>query len=100
MRSDAWLEPTGKVGLAATNRGRRILIWLHRDELPQQALLHLSGQLPCIAVDRDGGFDILISREALQGCEGDFTVFEHLLEQKVRALTSPIVAAAETGISD
>jgi hypothetical protein len=51
-------------------------------------------------VDRDGDFDILISREALQGCEGDFTVFEHLLEQKVRALTSPIAAAAETGISD
>lgn len=83
-----------RTGLAAS------LIWLHRDELPQHALLHLSGQLPCIAVDRDGGFDILISREALQGCEGDFTVFEHLLEQKVRALTFPIAAAAETGISD
>ena len=37
--------------------------------------------------------EIVIGREALRGCEGDFSVFEHLLEQTVRALqtqTSPV----------
>ena len=39
-----------------------------------------------IGVDRDGEIEIVIGREALRGCEGDFSVFEHLLEQTVRAL--------------
>ena len=53
----AWRQRTG---VAAS------LIWLHRDELPRACIaVHVSGQLPCIAVDRDGGFDILVSREAL-----------------------------------
>lgn len=93
-------NPMGKSAWRHRNGVAASLTWLHRDELPQHALRQLSGRLPCIAVDRDGGFDILISREALKGCEGDFTVFEHLLEQKVRALTSPMAAASETGTSD
>jgi hypothetical protein len=30
--------------------------------------------------------EIVISKEALAGCEGRFEIFEHLLEQKLRAL--------------
>jgi hypothetical protein len=93
-------NPMGRPAWRQRNGVTASLIWLHRDELPEHALHHLRGQLPCIAVDRDGDFDILISREALQGCEGDFNVFEHLLEQKVRALPSPIAAATEIGIGE
>ena len=88
-------NPMGKLAWRQRNGVTASLIWLHRDELPEHALRHVSGQLPCIAVDRDGDVDILISREALQGCEGDFTVFEHLLEQKLRALPH-IASATET----
>lgn len=93
-------NPLGRSAWRQRNGVAASLIWLHRDELPEHALPLVSGHLPCIAVDRDGDLDILVSREALQGCEGDFTVFEHLLEQKVRELTSPTAAATETGISD
>jgi len=37
-------------------------------------------------VDRSGEIEIVIGREALRRCEGDFGVFEHLLDQTVRAL--------------
>ena len=30
--------------------------------------------------------EIVIAKEALAGCEGHFEIFEHLLEQKLRAL--------------
>ena len=42
----------------------------------------VAGQLPCVAVDRDGEIEIVIGHEALRGCKGDFSVFEHLLEQQ------------------
>ena len=62
------------------------LHWLHRDELPHHVAAQVGSQLPCVAMDRNGEIEIMIGREALQGCEGDFSVFEHLLEQTVRAL--------------
>ena len=62
------------------------LNWLHRDELPSHVAAQVGGQLPCVAVDRNGAIEIVIGREALRGCEGDFSVFEHLLEQTMRAL--------------
>ena len=62
------------------------LHWLHRDELPHHVADQVEDQLPCIAVDRNGEIEIVIGREALRGCEGDFSVFEHLLEQTVLAL--------------
>ena len=67
-------------GLAAS------LNWLHRDELPDYVAAKVKGQLPCVAVDRGGEIEIIIGPEALRGCERDFSVFEHLLEQTVRAL--------------
>ena len=80
-------------GLAAS------LSWLHRDELPVHITAQVAGQLPCVAVDRDGDIEIVVSREALRGCEGDFSVFEHLLEQTVRALhaePAPVTEARST----
>ena len=62
------------------------LNWLHRDELPHHIANQVRGQLPCVAVDRSGEVEIVIGREALLGCEGDFSVFVHLLEQAARAL--------------
>jgi hypothetical protein len=43
-------------------------------------------------VDRNGEIEIVIGRDALRGCEGDFSVFEHLLEQTLRTVsqTSPV----------
>ena len=76
-------------GLAAS------LNWLHRDELPSYVAAQVGGQLPCVAVDRNGEIEILIGREALRGCEGDFSVFEHLLEQTVRALHAEPVPDTE-----
>jgi hypothetical protein len=67
------------------------LNWLHRDELPGHVAAQVRGQLPCVAVDRNGEIEIVIGRDALRGCEGDFSVFEHLLEQTLRTVsqTSP-----------
>ena len=76
-------------GLAAS------LNWLHRDELPSYVTEQVAGQLPCVAADRNGEIEIVIGREALRGCEGDFSVFEHLLEQTVRALHAEPVPDTE-----
>ena len=73
------------------------LNWLHRDELPGHVAAQVAGQLPCVAVDRDGKIEIVIGREALRGCEGDFSVFEHLLEQTVRALNAEPAPDTESG---
>ena len=77
MGRSVWRRRTG---VAAS------LHWVHRDELPRHIINQVSEHLPCVAVERSGNIEILIHRDALQGCEGDFNVFEHLLEQKVRAL--------------
>ena len=73
------------------------LNWLHRDELPGHVAAQVVGQLPCVAVDRSGEIDIVIGREALRGCEGDFSVFEHLLEQTVRALHAEPAPDTDSG---
>ena len=62
------------------------LTWLHRDELPEALKFLSTEQLPCIAAEIDSRVEVLIDREALQGCDGNYSVFEHLLEQKLRAL--------------
>ena len=73
------------------------LHWLHRDELPEHVAAQVAGQLPCVAVDRDGEIEIMIGREALRGCEGDFSVFEHLLEQTMRAPHAEPAPDTESG---
>ena len=73
------------------------LNWVHRDGLPGHVAAQVAGQLPCVAVDRDGEIEIVIGREALRGCEGDFSVFEHLLEQTVRELNAEPAPDTESG---
>ena len=80
-----------RIGVAAS------LNWLHRDELPDHVAAQIEGQLPCIAVDRSGEIDIVIGREALRGCGGDFSVFEHLLEQMVPVLHAEPAPHTDSG---
>ena len=75
------------------------LNWLHRNELPGHVDAQVAGQLPCVAVDRDGEIEIVIGHEALRGCKGDFSVFEHLLEQTVRALHAEPAPDTDDGLT-
>ena len=60
--------------------------WVHRDELPQHIATQVNGHLPCVVKASGDTIEIVISQTTLEGCEGDFSVFEHLLEQTVRTL--------------
>ena len=60
--------------------------WVHRDELPQHIATYVTGHLPCVVMASGNTIEIVVNRSALKGCEGDFSVFEHLLEQTVRML--------------
>jgi hypothetical protein len=57
-------------------------------------LTHVSDSLPCIAMDTNGCVDILISKDQLARCEGDFMIFEQLLAQKLQGLASEPIPAA------
>ena len=81
--SHGW-NPLGRSNWRRRKGVAASLNWLHRDELPGHVTAQVRGQLPCVALDRGGELEIVIGREALQGCEGDFSVFEHLLEQTLR----------------
>ncbi len=83
--SHGW-HPAGKRAWRQQQGATTQLIWLHRDEVPHHVLAHVSESLPCIAMDSQGSVDILISKDQLAGCEGDFTVFEQLLVQKLQRL--------------
>ena len=83
--SHGW-NPLGRPNWRRRKGVAAALNWLHRDELPGHVAAQVGGQLPCVAVDRCGEIEIVIGREALRGCEGNFGVFEHLLEQTVQAL--------------
>ena len=72
---------------------RRSSLGCTEDEVPHHVLAHVSGSLPCIAMDTNGRVDILISKDQLAGCDGDFTVFEHLLARKLRGLASEPIPA-------
>jgi hypothetical protein len=83
--SHGW-HPAGKRAWRQQQGATTQLTWLHRDEVPHHVLAHVSESLPCIAMDSQGSVDILISKDQLAGCEGDFTVFEQLLVQKLQRL--------------
>ena len=83
--SHGW-NPLGKASWRQRRGQAASLEWVHRDEVPPHVLSAMSDHLPCIAMDREGKVEIVISKEALAGCEGRFEIFEHLLEQKLRAL--------------
>ena len=94
--SHGW-NPLGRPNWRRRKGVAASLNWLHRDELPHHIADQVGGQLPCVALDRNGEVEIVISREALRGCEGDFSVFEHLLEQAVRALHAAPAPNADDG---
>lgn len=83
--SHGW-NPVGRAAWRRRKDAAASLNWLHRDEVPAHVADKVAGQLPCVVVDVSGQIEIVIGREALRGCEGDFSVFEHLLEQTVRTL--------------
>ena len=83
--SHGW-RPTGIRAWRQRQGATTQLTWQHRDEVPHHMRSHVSGQLPCVAIDTNGSVDILISKDQLAGCEGDFEVFEQLLAHKLQGL--------------
>ena len=83
--SHGW-HPAGKRAWRQQQGATTQLTWLHRDEVPHHVLAHVSESLPCVATDTNGNVDILISKDELAGCEGNFTVFEQLLAEKLQGL--------------
>ena len=90
--SHGW-HPAGKRAWRQRQGAATQLTWLHRDEVPHHVLARVSGSLPCVAIDTNGSVDILISKDQLAGCEGDFTVFEHLLARRLQGLASEPIPA-------
>ena len=90
--SHGW-HPAGKRAWRQRQGTTTQLSWLHRDEVPHHVLAHVSESLPCIAIDTNGGVDILISKDQLARCEGDFMIFEQLLAQKLQGLASEPIPA-------
>ena len=78
--SHGW-NPAWQIGLQSTAGAAANLVWAHRDELPERVLKQVKDHLPCVARDDGHAVEVMIFRDALKGCEGDFKVFEHLLEQ-------------------
>jgi hypothetical protein len=60
--SHGW-HPAGKRAWRQQQGATTQLSWLHRDEVPHHVLVHVSGSLPCIAMDTNGRVDILISKD-------------------------------------
>ena len=92
--SHGW-HPAGKRAWRQQQGATTQLSWLHRDEVPHHVLVHVSGSLPCIAMDTNGRVDILISKDQLAQCDGDFMVFEQLLARKLEGLASEPIPAPE-----
>ena len=67
----AWRERTG---LASE------LLWVHRDEVPKALLQGVTDLLPCVIAVGDGLTEVILTREALSACRGDFKRFEEALE--------------------
>ena len=81
--SHGW-HPAGKRAWRQRQGATTQLNWLHRDEVPHHVLTHVSESLPCIAMDTNGRVDILICKDQLARCDGDFAVFEQLLAEKLQ----------------
>ena len=81
--SHGW-HPAGKRAWRQQQGASTQLSWLHRDEVPHHVLAHVSESLPCIAMETNGRVDILICKDQLARCDGDFAVFEQLLAEKLQ----------------
>mgnify|MGYP003690032055 FL=1 len=92
--SHGW-HPAGKRAWRQQQGATTQLSWLHRDEVPHHVLVHVSGSLPCIAMDTNGRVDILISKDQLAQCDGDVMVFEQLFARKLEGLAPEPIPAPE-----
>ena len=81
--SHGW-HPAGKRAWRQRQGATTQLSWLHRDEVPPHVLTQVSESLPCIAMETNGRVDILICKDQLARCDGDFAVFEQLLAEKLQ----------------
>ena len=81
--SHGW-HPAGKRAWRQQQGATTQLSWLHKDEVPLHVLTQVSESLPCIAMETNGRVDILICKDQLARCDGDFAVFEQLLAEKLQ----------------
>ena len=83
--SHGW-NPLGKSAWRGRPETEPNIIWLHRDEAPEDLLNAVAGELPCVVADHGHRVEMLLDSDALKACEGDFAIFTELLKEKLRAL--------------
>ena len=58
--------------------------WLHKDEVSPELSFAIANQtLPCVVADLGGRIELLLDCAELENCNGDFAVFEKLLQEKI-----------------
>jgi hypothetical protein len=61
--------------------------WLHKDEVSPELSVAVANQtLPCVIADLGGRIELLLDCGELESCNGDFAVFEKLLQEKITEL--------------
>jgi len=61
--------------------------WLHKDEVSPELSVAIANQtLPCVVADLGGHIELLLDCAELESCNGDFAVFEKLLQKKITEL--------------
>lgn len=61
--------------------------WLHKDEVSPELSVAVANQtLPCVIADLSGRIELLLDCGELESCNGDFAVFEKLLQEKITEL--------------
>ena len=61
--------------------------WLHKDEVSPELCVAIANQtLPCVIADLGGRIELLLDCAELESCNGDFVVFEKLLQEKITEL--------------
>ena len=78
--SHGW-NPRGKADWRAACAAGSEVTWLHSDEQPPALEAFTRGQLPCVVSEADEQFRVLLDREALAACGGDFNRFQSALNQ-------------------
>ena len=80
--SHGW-NPLGKPRWREAQRGAADVHWLHRDEQSDAMAVLTRGRLPAVILERGGHFEILLERESLSACDGDYAAFEALLARRL-----------------
>ena len=80
--SHGW-NPLGKPRWREAQCGAADVHWLHRDEQSDAMAVITRGRLPAVILERGGHFEILLGRESLAACGGDYAAFEDLLARRL-----------------